>query len=101
MFHVSQLKFYRRREDATSTYQRPDPVITAAGEEEYEIEEILNYHKRRHGRATKIEYLILWKGYLAHEMMWELEENVQNAQEKIAEYYSRVEGNTYRKEGRM
>ena len=48
-----------------------------------------------------IEYLIFWKGYPAHEMTWEPEENVKNAPEKIAEYYGRIEGNTSPKEGRM
>ena len=34
-------------------------------------------------------------------MTWEPEENVANAQEKIAEYYGRVEGNAFLKEGRL
>ena len=82
-------------------YNKPDPVITAVGEQEYEVEEIINHRKRRCGHTTKMEYLILWKGYLAHEMTWEPEENVKNAQEKIAEYYRRVEGSASLKEGRM
>ena len=73
-------------------YEKPDPVITAVGEEEFEVEEIINHQKRRRCRITKIEYLIFWKGYPAHEMTWEPEENVKNAQEKITEYYRRVEG---------
>ena len=80
-------------------YNKPDPIITATGEEEYEVEEIINHQKRRRGRQTKIEYLIFWKGYPAHEMTWEPEENVRNAQEKIAEYYKRVEDNASPKEG--
>ena len=34
-----------------------------------------------------------------HESTWELEENVANVPEKIADYYKRVEGNTSLKEG--
>ena len=82
-------------------YEKPDPVITIAGKEEFEVEEIINHRKRRRGRRTTIEYLIFWKSYLAHEMTWEPENNVKNAQEKIGEYYRRVEGNTSPKEGRM
>ena len=82
-------------------YEKPDPIITAAGEEEFEVEEIINYRKRRRGHQTKIEYLIFQKGYLAHEMTWELEENVRNAQEKIAEYYRGIEGKASPKQGRM
>ena len=72
-----------------------------ASQEEYEVEEIINHKKRRHDRTTKIEYSILWKGYLGHEMTWEPEENVANAQEKIAEYYGGIEGNAFLKEGRL
>ena len=83
------------------TYRKPDPVITTYGEEEYEVEEIVNHRKRRRGQHTKIEYLIFWKGYPAHEMIWEPEENVDNAQEKIAKYYERIEGNASLNEGIM
>ena len=47
------------------------------------------------------EYLILWKGYPAHEMTWEPEDNVANALEKIAEYFGRIEGNAVLKVGRL
>ena len=93
IFHVSQLKLYRQPTNETRTYQRPDPILTTAGEEEYEVEEIINHRTRRRGRQVIREYLILWKGYPAHEMTWEPEDNVANAPEKIAEYFGRVEGN--------
>ena len=53
--------------------------MTDAGQEEYEVEDIINHRKRRCGRSTKIEFLILWKGYPGHEMTREPEENVANA----------------------
>ena len=62
VFHVSQLKLYRKPMNEARTYQKPDPIITDAGQEEYEVEEIINHRKRRHGRTTKIEYLIYGKG---------------------------------------
>ena len=79
VFHVFQLKLYRKPTGASRAYQKPDPVLTATGQEEYEVEEIINHRKRQHGKQTKIEYLILWKGYPAHDMTWEPEENVVNA----------------------
>ena len=100
VFHVSQLKLYRKPEDSSRRYEKPDPIMTETGEE-YEVEEILNHRKRRRGKKTIIEYLICWKGYPAHEMTWEPEENVENALDKVAEYYSRIEGNASLKEGRM
>ena len=94
IFYVSQLKLYRKPEDESRTYQKPDSVLAATSQEEYKVEEIINHRKRWHGKRTKIEYLILWKGYPAHDMTWEPEKNVENAQDKIAEHYGRVEGNT-------
>ena len=101
VFHVSQLKLYRKPKDTKGTYHKPDPVITAAGGEEYEVEEIINHRRRRHGQQTNIEYLICWKGYPTHEMTWEPEENVKNAQAKIAECHKSIEGNASLKEGRI
>ena len=42
-FHVSQLKLYKKPMNEDKTYQRPDPILTTAGEEEYEVEEIINH----------------------------------------------------------
>ena len=92
-FYISQLKLYKNPTNEDKTYQKPDPIMTAAGDEEYEVEEIINHRTRHHGRHVVREYLILWKGYPAHEMTWELEDNIANAPEKIAEYFGRVEGN--------
>ena len=75
--------------------------MIGAGQEEDEVEEIINHKKCRCGRTPKIEYLILWKGHPGHEMTWEPEENVANAQEKIAEYYGCFEGNAFLKKGRL
>ena len=92
---------YKRPEDQTKAYQKPDPMMTAVGQEEYEVEEVMNHQKRRRGKKKKIEYLSFWKGYPAHKMAWEPEENVENAQGKVAEYYRRIEGNASPKVGRM
>ena len=62
VFHVSQLKLYKKPTNEARTYQKPDPIMTNAGQEEYEVEEIINHRKRRRGRTTKIEYLIYGKG---------------------------------------
>ena len=99
VFHVSQLKLHRRPTDAARTYEKPGPVIVDEGAEEFEVDEIINHRKQKHGRKTKTEYLIVWKGYPVHESTWEPTENVANAPEKIADYYRRVEGNTALKEG--
>ena len=61
-FHVSQLKLYRKPTNEERTYQKPDPILTATREEESEVEEIINHRKRKRGKHTTNEYLILWKG---------------------------------------
>ena len=71
VFHVSQLKLYRRPTEAARTYEKPGPVIVDEAAEEFEVDEIINHRKRKRGRKTKIEYLIVWKGYPVHENTWE------------------------------
>ena len=101
VFHVSQLKLYRKPVNEERRYSKPGPILTTEGEE-YEVEEIVRHRKRKRGKKkTQIEYLVFWKGYPAHEATWEPEDNVKNAPEKIEEYYRRVEGNTVSKEGSM
>ena len=99
VFHISQLKLYRRPADAAKTYEKLGLVIVDQETEEYEVDEVINHRKRKRGKKTKIEYLIVWKGYPMHESTWEPEENVANTPAKIAEYYRRVEGNSSLKEG--
>ena len=43
-------------------------------EEEYEVKAIMGH--RFFGRGCKLQYLVWWKGYLAADDTWELEEQV-------------------------
>ena len=54
VFHVSQLKLYKKLISEAQTYRKPDPIMTNVGQEEYEVEEIINHRKRRRGRTTKL-----------------------------------------------
>ena len=101
MFHISQLKLYKKLDDNRRTYSKPNPIVTSEGMEEYEVEKVINHRKRRIGKRTKIEYLIFWKGYPVHEATWEPEENLANAPKKVAEYYKRIEGTASLKVGSM
>ena len=53
------------------------------GNEEWEVEAIED-HKTRYG---KDQFLIKWKGYPATETSWEPLECLENAQEKIDEWW--------------
>jgi len=62
VFHIDLLIPYNETEAYGETYTQPPPEIID-GEEEYEIEEIIN--TRRTGRNKKMQYLVRWKGYLS------------------------------------
>ena len=52
------------------------------GEEEFEVEKILNKRMVR----GKDKFLVRWKGYMAEEDMWENRENLGNAKELVEEF---------------
>ena len=82
VFHVELLKQYR----ADGRYQPPPPVLTLEGEEEYEVERILD-HKQR---GNKTRYLIRWAGYGPEHDLWEPASSLANAPEALADYWSFV-----------
>ena len=59
----------------------PKPVIIE-GEEEFEVEKILN---KRTIRGKK-KFLVRWKGYMAEEDTWESRKNLENAKELVKEF---------------
>jgi len=65
----------------------PQPVVVE-GEEEWEVEKILNKRKIR----GKDKFLVQWKGFTAEGDTWESRENLQNAGDLLREFeeeYSR------------
>src|SRR5258708_14272184 len=73
-------------------YSRPPPELEE-GEEEYEVEKILDHRKFSRGR--KLQYMIKWKGYPDSENQWVDQRDVF-AEQAIAEYEaSRSEPKTY------
>ena len=92
-FHVSKLKKYEsndeRRFPQREQQVRPPPV-TVDGEEKYEVEAIINKRMRKYGRGReRVEYLVLWKGYLAHEATWLPLSALKQAKESIQTYEQR------------
>ena len=53
----------------------PPPPIEIQGQEEYEVEQILDSRKRR----GKLQFLVKWKGYTDEHNSWEPFENLENA----------------------
>jgi len=60
---------------------KPAPVIVE-GEEEFEVEKILNKRKIR----GKDKFLVRWKGYTAETDTWEDRENLKNAGKLVKEF---------------
>ena len=84
VFHVSLLEKWHKDEFGRKPIPLP-PVITQEGEEEYEIDKVLN-SRTKYG---KTEYLISWKGYGPGENLWIHENEMGNAQEAIEEFYNK------------
>src|SRR6266511_3656480 len=66
----------------------PPPPELVEGEEEYFIKEVLNsrlFHQ-------KIQYLVKWEGYGVEHNTWEYLDHLNNAPDKVAEFYMRHSG---------
>ena len=83
VFHIDLLMPYKETEAYGQPFTRPPPVIE--GEEEYEVEAILD--ARRHRRGRKLQYLVHWKGYPNSDNSW-VDHGDLNAPELLKEYYS-------------
>jgi hypothetical protein len=82
VFHVSLL-FPKPTDDFEREPIPLPPIVTPEGEEEYEVEKILDSRLKR----RKLEYYIKWKGYGPEESSWEPKSLVANAPLKIAEFH--------------
>ena len=82
VFHVSLLKPYHEE----GAYQPPPVTILLDGEEEFEVDVILN-HKTATGRRPNKTYLVRWTGYGPEHDTWEPECNLQNCRDKIQAYW--------------
>ena len=59
------------------------PIVTAEGEEEYEVEQILD--SKMEGRS--LFYYVKWKGYGPEENSWEPKANVANSSRLIQKFH--------------
>jgi hypothetical protein len=78
VFHASLLKAYKD----SGTVQPPPPELID-GEEEYEVEDIIDHRDRR---GCKTEYLVRWVGYGPGHDSWEPVDHLVHAQEKLQNY---------------
>ena len=82
VFHANLIMPYKEMVIHGPNYSWPPPDLVD-GEEEFEVEQILNM--KQMGRGRKTHYLVKWKGYPTSDNSWEPEKNL-NADELIAEF---------------
>ena len=78
--NVSRVQLYKPQVEEQKKIP-PKPVIIE-GEEEFEVEKILNKRTVR----GKEKFLVRWKGYMAEEDTWENRENLKNTKELVEEF---------------
>ena len=65
---------------------RPAPPVIVEGDEEYEVDEILNSRMR----SSKLQYLVHWKDYPTRvNWTWEPESNITHAPEVIKDFHAK------------
>ena len=67
VFHIDLLTPYHETAIHGPNFTQPPPDLIN-GEEEYEVEEILD--SRKHGQGCKVQYLVKWKGYPSSDNQW-------------------------------
>jgi hypothetical protein len=64
-------------------YSTPPPPVTIEGEEQYEVEEVLNSRIWR----NQLQYLVKWKGYTSEHNTWEPESHLKGCQELVQTFH--------------
>ncbi|CCO36381.1 Retrotransposable element Tf2 155 kDa protein type 2 [Rhizoctonia solani AG-1 IB] len=80
VFYVGLLSKVKRNE--LQAWENRPPPITVDGEEEYEVEGIMDSRETK----GKWEYLIKWKGYGPEESTWEPKANLKNTAKHLKKY---------------
>jgi hypothetical protein len=87
VFHVSLLDTYKPPV-AGQPPAEPMPVITDNGEEEYEVERVLDSRLRGRGKNRYVEYLVQWAGYAYIHTSWEPAEYLKNSPDLVSEFHA-------------
>jgi len=83
VFYISLLSPYHETTTHSPNFTRPPPNLID-GEDEYEVETILNH--RHHRRSRMLQYLIKWSRYLHANNTWEPADQV-HAPDLVKSYH--------------
>ena len=83
IFHTGLLMLFRETPQYSDNFPRPPPDVID-GEEEFEVEAIINH--RYFGKRRNLQYLVKWKGYPSAENSWERHQDML-APQLIQEYH--------------
>ena len=84
VFHISLLEPVTQNK-FPGRIEPPPPPVVVAGQDEYEVSEILDSKKTRSG----IRYLVSWIGYGPEDNTWEPIDNLSNAMQSVKDFHSR------------
>jgi hypothetical protein len=84
VFHVQLLRL-ARSDPILGRRPDPSPPEVIEGDEEYEVNKILNSRYVR----NRLEYLVRWQGYHEGYDTWEQAEGMERAQEAVEEFHRR------------
>ena len=84
VFHVNRLSPWKGN-DVNGLRPPPPEAVEVEGEEEFEVEQILDSRIYRRG----LQYLVRWEGFGEEDDSWEPAANVKNAGEKITEFHQK------------
>jgi hypothetical protein len=84
VFYVGLLS--KVKEDDSRLILREPGPLEVEGEEEYEVEEIVDSERRPNGRF----YRVKWKGYSPESNTWEPKANLEHAEEILKKYHQKL-----------
>ncbi|KAF8711840.1 Chromo (CHRromatin Organization MOdifier) domain, partial [Rhizoctonia solani] len=84
VFHVSLLSAFKQDTEFDCTFTPLLPVITAEGEEEYEVDKFVDWA----AEDGIWKYRVRWKGYAPHEDTWEPAKDLQHCKDKLRNFFA-------------
>ncbi|QRW16917.1 Retrotransposable element Tf2 protein [Rhizoctonia solani] len=84
VFHVSLLSAFKQDTEFDCTFVPLPPVITAEGEEEYEVDKSVDWA----AEDGIWKYRVRWKGYVPHEDTWEPAMNLQHCKDELRNFFA-------------